>query len=212
MSVTIASTLHWLSIDREWQDSVAHEIRDKFSTYEDIVPGEKLNECHRLFQVINESLRHDTPILGCPWRLLTEDSVIDGHLVPRGYEVGVCHYAMHHSTANFDQPSRFDPQRFPAAKGLQPAQGPGGFYPFSIGRRACPAKAFAERVVSLCLARAIWLTKFRPDQSKESSQLTWNGERYNETQYLLRDCFTAEKNGPVLEFQQRGRARRPWNE
>lgn len=210
MSVTIASTLHLLSIYPEWQNSVAQEIRDKFSAYDDIVPGDQLSGCTRLFQVVNESLRLDSPILGCFWRLLTEDAVIDGHLVPCGYEVGVCQYAMHHSATNFDEPFRFDPLRFPAAEGLQRPQGGGAFYPFSIGRRACPAKAFVERVVSLCLARIIWHAKFRPVQANRPSSLAWNGEEFAGAQYLLRDCFTAEKTGPVLEFQRRGSVSLPW--
>lgn len=210
MSVTIASTLRWLSIDREWQDSVAQEVRDNFSAYEDIVPGKKLDNCTRLFQVINESLRLDSPILGCPWRLLTEDVIIDGHLVPRGYEVGVCHYAMHRSAKHFDQPSRFDPRRFPDTRGLQPPQGPGGFYPFSLGRRACPAKELVERALTVCLARTIWLAKVRLALVNEPSPLASNGEEHDGTFYELRDCFTAEKFGPVLEFQRRESTRLPW--
>lgn len=209
MSITIASTLHWLSINREWQDSVAHEVRGNFNAYEDIIPGEKLNDCTRLFQVINESLRLDSPILGCPWRFLTKDVIIDGHLIPRGYEVGVCQYAMHRSAIDFDQPFRFDPQRFSGARGLQPPQGAGGFYPFSLGRRACPAKELVERVVTVCLARVIWLANFRPVHLNEPYSLACNGEECNGASYGLRDCFTAEKFGPVLEFQRRESTRLP---
>jgi hypothetical protein len=60
------------------------------------------------------------------------------------------------------------------------------------------------------VARIIWSYNFRPAQSHELSSLAPDGQKEDTPRYRFRDAFTAEKEGPVLEFQLRRGVDRPW--
>jgi cytochrome P450 len=212
MSVAVAATLHYLAVTPEYQRSVAQEIRQRFGAYEEILPGTKLKQCVSLTAAINESLRMAPPTPGCFWRVLMEDTMIDGHLIRRGTEVAVCQYAIHHSAEYFPQPYRFLPERFDPTKASHFPQGAmRAFNPFSTGPRSCPARNFAERQVSLSLARIIWLADFRPSRSNTLPSSVPDGKEFDTPSYVLRDVFTAKGKGPVLEFQLRRDIDCPWN-
>ena len=145
------------------------------------------------------------PTPGCFWRLLTEDTMIDGHLIPRGCEVGVCQYALHRSDEYFQHPDRFVPERFRPCK--KPRLPSGAFVPFSLGPRSCPARKFAERLISVSLARIIRLAEFRPDQGLS---VTPDAEKAERPDYPLKDAFVSNNTGPFLQFRLREGAVSPY--
>jgi len=211
MSIAVAATLHYLAVTPGYQRSVAREIRQCFGTYEEILPGAKMKQCVSLTAAINESLRMAPPTPGCFWRVLMEDTMIDGHLIRRGTEVAVCQYAIHHAAEYFPQPYRFLPERFDPTKASQfPPGATRAFNPFSTGPRSCPARNFAERQISLCLARILWLAECRPCRTDTLPSSVLDGKKYDTPRYVLRDVFTAERDGPVLEFQLRRDIDCPW--
>ncbi len=160
-----------------------------------------LTSCVILTAVLNESLRMAPPTPGSFWRLVEQDTWIDGHLVPRGYEVGVCQYAIHHCPRYFPQPYEFCPDRF-----LNPKSSPipaGAFIPFSSGPRSCPARKATMHVASVLLARLLWLGEFRPAQHPGENVPTPEAGLPQTPEYPLDDVFSADKKGPIVKFRLR---------
>lgn len=209
--MAIGGALYRLSQNPESQERVMAEIRARFRSLDEIRPGEALSACEALTRTIREVLRRGPPIPGCFWRLLVQDTVIDGQLIPSGYEVGVCQYAMHHSADNFAHPFEFDPERFrTTTEGDQSPTPAKAFYPFSIGRRACPVKGFAERIISMSLARIIWSTDFRLAVADPASSCALAEGKKNDSGFQFRDAFVAQQQGLVLEFRRREDVSLPW--
>ena len=92
-------------------------------------------------------------------RLITRDIEVDGHLVKAGTLCTVGVYAMHRDPNLWDDPLRFDPDRFSPenAAGRDRWQ----YIPFSAGPRTCIGDHFAMLEATLALATIIRRTEFR---------------------------------------------------
>jgi cytochrome P450 len=102
-----------------------------------------------LGQVLDEAMRLYPP----GWaftRTPKADDEICGRRVPAGAIVIVSSYANHRSTRFWDQPERFDPERF--ATGRRESIGPYEYFPFGVGPHACIGKHMAEVESKLALA------------------------------------------------------------
>lgn len=147
----------------------------------------------------SQRLAPSTP--GAFYRQLETDAMIDGYFIPRGYEVGVCQYAINHNPEYYPQPFEFRLERFLSTNPYAIARG--AFAPFQLGPRTCPARQFAERQIWTLLARLIWLADFRPIVHTQRQRLKQSGSQVNTLDYPLKDMFTADKKGPVLQFRLR---------
>lgn len=96
--------------------------------------------------VVKESLRLFTP---APWngRVLSEDTEMLGHQIPRGAEVLVSLYETHRVAEVFPEPLRFRPERW---EFLKPTAYQ--YNPFSAGPRTCIGAAFATMEIKIVLA------------------------------------------------------------
>ncbi|CAO5153950.1 Cyclooctatin synthase [Frankia sp. AiPs1] len=108
-------------------------------------------------RVLHETLRLYPPA----WvltRLTTEDTELGGHALPKGSIVLYSPYAMGHSAALFDDPERFDPDRWlPERARAIPA---GAFTAFGGGSRKCIGDTFglAEATLTIAsIAHRFWL-------------------------------------------------------
>ncbi|KAI1272216.1 benzoate 4-monooxygenase cytochrome P450 [Xylaria sp. FL0933] len=210
-STTLSALFHYLAQNLECQRKLALEIRSAFTSGADI-GGPRLAGCQYLRACINESLRMSPPVPGTLWReQLPYDGdkplVVDGHVIPRGTQVGVNIYALHHNPEYFPDPFTYNPDRWlsPSTKG-KPSVGEepqisdvkyhSAFIPFSLGARGCAGKALAFAEVSLAMARTLWYFDFEfPEKtSKDSTQV----------EFRLLDVFTSSHNGPYLKFIPRG--------
>jgi cytochrome P450 len=92
------------------------EIRSTLKTDAEIRSGPELSGCHYLRACIDEALRIAPPIPGTLWRELepTDDRplVVDGQVIPRGTQVGVNTYSIHHNEEYFQDPYAFNPERW----------------------------------------------------------------------------------------------------
>ncbi|MFJ8229958.1 cytochrome P450 [Streptomyces sp. NPDC094448] len=86
-------------------------------------------------------------------RCAAEDDVLAGHRVEAGTDVLVCPYLTHRDPAVWEDPERFDPERF-TTQGRRPAH-PGGYLPFGLGPRACLGLQFALRESAALLERLL---------------------------------------------------------
>ena len=212
----LCAALFYLSKNSGPYTKLAREIRSTFNSADDIKIGPKLAGCKYLRATIDETLRISPPAAGTLWReLCTTDKddeiplVVDGHVIPRGVQVGVSTYSIHHNEEYFPDPFRFLPERWldsetstPQSKITQDA-----FVPFSVGTRSCAGKAMAYEQSSLVLASIFWYFDFKAAPGElgrvggGSPALGKGRERSDEFQ--IYDVASAKHDGPVLSFHPR---------
>ncbi len=133
---TTASTLGWafFLIDRHpavrarLHAEAVEVLGDRLPVYED------LRRLTYTAMVVEEVMRLYPPV----WILTREaqqDDEIGGYHVPAGADVLVCPYTLHRHKAFWDEPERFDPDRFnPRRTGDRPRY---AYIPFGAGPRFC---------------------------------------------------------------------------
>ena len=108
--------------------------------------------------VIKESLRI-FPSVPMVARVTTEDCIIDKHVVPKGTQVLIFTYLIHHSPLIWEDPEVFDPDRFLMENLI--GRHPYAYIPFSAGPRNCIGQRFAlleEKVMLSQLLRNFTVT------------------------------------------------------
>jgi cytochrome P450 len=100
-------------------------------------------------QVLQESMRLYPPVWNMSRQALT-DVEIGGYTIPKGSEVNLITYVMHHNPIWWDEPERFIPERFsPDNESRVPKM---AYLPFSTGPRVCIGNSFAMMEARLILA------------------------------------------------------------
>lgn len=159
-ATTMAYALWQLGLNAELQDRVAAEVA---ALGERPLTSADVKELPFTVQVIHEAMRlfPPAPVVG---RLSMRDVVVDGVVVPEGYNVLVGIYAIHRDPALWSDPLRFDPDRFAPERmrSIDRWQ----FLPFGGGPRSCIGDHFAMLETTLGLAsivRAATIESLRPE-------------------------------------------------
>lgn len=79
----------------------------------------------------------------------SDDVVIDGYFIPKGTTVVPNLWAVHNDPALWQDPHKFNPNRFLNDDGTVVSQKPEHLIAFSIGRRSCPGEMFASMEIFL---------------------------------------------------------------
>ncbi|PWY87438.1 cytochrome P450 [Aspergillus heteromorphus CBS 117.55] len=207
-STAFSSCLFYLSHNKEWYDRAATEVRNAFTSTEEITLGPRLSSCIYLRACIDESLRLSPPAGSALWREVGPGgATFDGHFVPAGYDVGTGIYAIHHNEDNYPAAFSFRPERWI----LSGAEGDvsavtAAFNPFSIGPRGCIGKGLAIAELTLGLATMLWKYDFVLSDKMLDLGAGRKGlgeGRERETEYQLYDHITASKEGPMVSFRER---------
>lgn len=204
-STTMAAVSYYLSGSSGWYQRVAEEIRTTFSSVDEIRLGPKLNSCVTLRACIDEAMRLSPPGGSSLWREVEKGgALIGGDFIPKGCEVGVGVYAIHHHPDYWEEPFSFKPERWlkEAARQTDAKQ---AYAPFNIGPRSCVGKPLALAQQMLTFSRLFWEFDFRrASDSAESwgAEGDGNGDAPFE-EYILRDHLTGQNNGPILCFRPR---------
>jgi len=148
-ATALAYALWSLGRHVEYQDRVAAEVAalpDRPLTPDDIP------QLGYAVQVVRESLRLCPPA-PTGTRMATRDVAVGGYRVPRGTMLIVGRMAVQRDPALWDDPLRFDPERFSPKnmKALDRWQ----YLPFGGGPRSCIGDHFAMLEVTLALATLI---------------------------------------------------------
>jgi cytochrome P450 len=169
-SITLAYALHMLAADPKVQEQCVQEIQN---TKGDLVNADDLVLCKA---VVWETLRMFPPGV-ITLRTLTKPLTLSGGLVvPKGMNVTIPIYGIHHDEAVFPQPDDFRPDRWAAqdAKGQWTERGDGdevgsivagnrqAMLAFSAGGRNCVGVKFAVQEAVLGLANLLNGLKFDP--------------------------------------------------
>ena len=123
-------------------------------------------ELRYVMRCINESMRlypHPPVLLR---RALVPDTLPGGYSVPRGQDVMISVYNIHHSPAVWDNAEAFDPMRFGPLDGPVPSEQNTDYryIPFSGGPRKCVGDQFAlmEAVTALAVVLKEFEFKSKP--------------------------------------------------
>jgi cytochrome P450 len=99
--------------------------------------------------IVQESMRLRPPAWWLP-RLAIEADEIDGYAIPAGTNVAVLMYGIHHHPEHWENPERFEPERFSAERSA--TRHKFAWVPFGAGQRQCIGKDFALMEAPLILA------------------------------------------------------------
>ncbi|MFJ8584405.1 cytochrome P450 [Streptomyces sp. NPDC093595] len=157
---TTASTLSWAfhelarhpEVEREVVDEIDRVVGSRPVTMEDVP---RLTAIRR---VLDEVIRlYGVTLL---MRRATADVELGGHTLPAGSEVAFSLYALHRDPHLFEEPDRFDPDRWLPER--RAALGREEFVPFGSGNRKCIGDAFAWTEATIVLATVLRRWKLRP--------------------------------------------------
>lgn len=119
------------------------EVRDRLEEEADGVLGDRrptaadLDSLTYTGMAVDEALRMHPPVWQFP-RQAIEDDVLAGRHIPAGTPVLISVYGAHHNPEQWQDPQRFDPERF--RPGSSPARDRSAYLPFGGGRRQCIGK------------------------------------------------------------------------
>ncbi|MBS7252671.1 cytochrome P450 [Flavobacterium branchiicola] len=152
-------TLHLLGRNPEIQQKVLEEIITIESETTNIV--EQLQKMTYTNAVLNESMRLYPPAWITDRQNVVDDTIGDYHL-KKGTLIGVSFYELHRNPKYWENPDKFDPERF---FGEQKKQSMQYFYPFGAGPRMCIGAGFA--IYEMCLTIAHIVKKFNIISTKD---------------------------------------------
>ena len=138
--------------------------------------------------------------------------MVDGELVPAGYDMGTAIYSLHHNPLYFEDPFEYRPERWLVGGDVSEedvARARSAFGPFSLGSRGCVGKALAYRELYLTVAMVAWTYDFRTAEDENGKMrlgegfegAVWGRHRIGE--YQTKQNFVAWMDGPLLQFKRR---------
>jgi len=86
-------------------------------------------------------------------REVEEECEIDGYKIPRGANIMIFPWAIHHHPDVWEKPDEFNPERFNSENSK--SRNPYAFIPFSAGPRNCIGQNFAISELKMVLATLI---------------------------------------------------------
>jgi cytochrome P450 len=149
-SETTASATAWALYAVARHPAVAERLRAEVDAVLGGAPPsiEHLPRLGLASQIITETLRLYPPV----WmltRVAVTDTELSGYRIPAGTSVVYSPYLLHHHGGLFDDPERFDPDRWDGRRAVAPH---GAFIPFGGGPRKCIGDQFGLTMATLSLA------------------------------------------------------------
>lgn len=139
---------------------LAQEAADVLGSRQ-FVAYDDLGKLHYTSLVMKETLRLHPSVPGFT-RVIDKDDELGGHFIPAGTLINLLPYALHHSPKYWQDPERFDPERFSVQKGEDEAGYPRyAYFPFSLGPRHCIGQTFAEFESKVLISRFMKSFKFK---------------------------------------------------
>ncbi|KAI9150038.1 Cytochrome P450 monooxygenase lcsN [Paramyrothecium foliicola] len=197
-SATMAGLAHYLTGSSACYRQASEEIRSTFSSLDEIRLGPKLNSCTYLRACLDEALRMSPPGGAALWREVEQSgAMISGTFIPGGIEVGVGIYSIHHSPKYYDEPFKYEPERWQRKADRESKPNSRHAYmPFSIGARSCVGKPLALAQVMLTFARLLWEFDIKQAQNEPG----WMNEDLNPVEYKFKDHVSARKDDLFVSF------------
>ena len=211
-ATVLTSTIFYLLHNPVTLCRLQAEIWAAFADVEEIRLGERLSSCHFLRACLQEAMRRTPPVSALlPREILAGGLFVDGRYFPKGIDIGVPHYALHHNELYYPDPFLFDPDRwivksrpgYPEEGDAAVARAHSAFCAFSVGRAACVGKTLAYQEMSLILARTIWLFEIRLRGRVGEGSATLGKSRERADEFQTWEGFASSHKGPMVEFKKR---------
>ncbi|MGW5075059.1 cytochrome P450 [Rhodococcus sp. NPDC004095] len=106
-TITLTTMAYYMARHPEWQEKAREQSRNLPPE----ISYDTLDEFTVLDRIMKESLRLNSPVPGLPRRAI-KDTEICGHHIPEGTYVSAIGMVNHHNPALWNDPERFDPDRF----------------------------------------------------------------------------------------------------
>ena len=160
---TSSTTLQWiiyeLSRNEEIQEKARQEVfnllgRKRGATMDDYESFQYLNA------VIMESLRLHPPVTSVIKQVCKKETTLGKFTIPKDTEIDIFIGGTHLDERYWNEPSKFDPNRFLNTEGQLERRNDFTFIPFSKGLRKCIGFRFAEREICMVLSRLLQKYQF----------------------------------------------------
>lgn len=148
---TSANGLTWIFNLLSQHEDVRHKLQTEVETAlngRQPTPAD-LPSLPYTLQVIQESMRLYPPAWAIGREALADDE-IGGYHIPKGSQLIMCTYAVHRNPRLWENPEKFDPERFTPEK--QKDRHKYAYFPFGGGPRLCIGNGFALMEMQLVLA------------------------------------------------------------
>jgi cytochrome P450 len=147
---TLTTMMYLLARHPEWQDRLRDQARalgKKQLEFDD------LDNLDELTWAMREALRMYPPLTSMP-RACIRDTEFKGHLIPAGSMVGIYPIHAHHMESLWNEPFRFDPERFSPAR-AEDRRHSFAWVPFGGGAHMCIGQHFATLQVKAIMHRLL---------------------------------------------------------
>lgn len=139
-ATAMSIAMYELARNPDEQDRIYDELSQALAGSGGELTYEVIHQLKRLDMFVCECLRMYPPIALITSRQCNEETVVLGHRFPAGVNVMAPTWQVHHDPEVWEDPFRFDPERF--REGLR-AHHPAAFIPFGLGPRECLGKRFS---------------------------------------------------------------------
>jgi cytochrome P450 len=195
----------------ETYEKLVAEIRNKFSSVDEIVQGPALlTDCTYLRACLDEAFRlAPAGPSELERTVLPGGANIAGEQFPAGVRLGVVHWALGRNKEFYGADAcDFVPERWLVADGANAEKSleeirrlRHGLHTFGKGVGVCPGQKIAMLQLSMAIARTLWRFDIRLDPA--ASQLGEGRGESDRNTYITQDAYIAFCQGPVLQFRQR---------
>ncbi|KAI6238550.1 hypothetical protein M3Y99_00678700 [Aphelenchoides fujianensis] len=160
----VSWTMWCLATHPDVQERLHAEIVEHFGDSDAELHTPKIKKLKYLDQVFKEALRRFAPV-PLLQRTTQNEVQMGAHTIPAGTSIGMAPFLLHHNPKVFEQPERFDPDRFAAGREYPPNQ----FIPFLSGPRNCIGQKFAIRAAKILIAHLTFNFRFSTPHKMEDN-------------------------------------------
>lgn len=199
----LAANFFYITQNPRTLSRLTNEVRNTFSSVEEIRLGPKLDSCRYLYAIIEETLRISPSLAGIlPREVLPGGLTVLGKRFSSGVELSVPIYTLHHNESVYPDPHKHIPERWLQEETSEEAvkRSIEALTPFSYGSRQCIGKRLAKIELYITIARAVWMFDLQYVGSGREDRVLG----HDVVEYKLVDHLAAAREGPVIRFIKRG--------
>ncbi|KAL6712562.1 hypothetical protein ACN47E_000439 [Coniothyrium glycines] len=212
-AITISALFFYITHNERIYEKLVKEIRNTFSSAEEIVHCPTLLSSPYLRACIDETLRMAHILPSEPTRMIRKGGMeIDGQFYPEGTLVGCPNWAMYRNEEFFGDATTFRPERWIVSDHPdftnteeEVRRLKRGLNPFLKGPGDCVGQKMAILQLCMVVARTLWRFDVRlaPGTHKGEGRPELGWGRRDARQYMLRDGYIGLREGPMVQFQLR---------
>jgi cytochrome P450 len=210
-AVSLTGIFFYLSSDPWRSQKLFNELRETFSTVDEIVYGPKLNGCTYLRACIDEGMRlFPSGPSEAPREVRKGGLTVMGEHLPEGTVVGIVGWCISRHEGLFPDANIFRPERWIVDESANNtkedvARIKTNFHPFLSGATGCVGKNVAMTEMMLVVARTFYRFEFRRTPGSTLGcgrpELGWGARDGKQMQ--VSDAYISLRNGPELQFRRR---------